>query len=189
MIFNLLMIYSFTLSSVCIFLGVAYLLTHGFALLQPTLCQNILKKAPRHEVLGISLMALATGWFCWVLLNVDLMEYTPYRRLFVFGVLIGGGLVIFYVRPLLTARALGALLLLLAYVLLDACFMRNEPLKLIIVATAYLYIIAGMILVASPYYLRDALDWIYQTPQRAQVAAVAGCLYGVILLVLGLVVF
>lgn len=183
------MIYHFTLQQVSIVLGALLLIGHTFALLQPTLCQKFLQKLPRHTPIGITLMVLATLWFSWVLINMDLMEYSSYRNQFLIVVVLGGSLVIAFVRELLTGRALGALLLLAAYVILDACFLRNEPLKLILVINAYVYIIMGMTLVASPYYLRDAIEWVYEKPLRSHWAAVIGASYGAALLILGLTVF
>lgn len=183
------MIYSFTLQQISLVLGTLYLLGHGLALLQPALCRKFLLAAPRNYPLGVTLMTFATAWFSWLMLSIDLMEYTPYRKIFTLVGLVGGALVIFHLRELLTGRALGSLLLLLAYVLLDAAFPRDEPLKLVIVCTAYVYIVAGMILVSSPYRLRDALQWFFQNDRRARIAAGLGLSFGVVLLILGAAVF
>jgi hypothetical protein len=183
------MIYPFTLEQISLALGLFYIISHGFALLQPDFCQKTLLAAPRNYPLGVILMALATAWFTWLMLTIDLMEYTPYQKIFALVGLIGGALVIYFLRELLTGRALGSLLLLLSYVVLDAAFLRNEPLKLVLVGTAYIYIVVGMILVSSPYRLRDILQWIYQKKARSQVAAAAGILFGILLLILGLIAF
>lgn len=183
------MIYSFTLQQISLVLGALYLLSHGLALIQPGLCRRFLLDAPRNYPLGAVLMTLATAWFTWLMASIDLMEYTPYQKIFTLVALAGGALVIFHLRELLTGRALGSLLLLVAYVLLDASFLRNEPLKLVLVTTAYVYIIAGMVLVSSPYRLRDVLQWIYQNESRPTIAAALGLIFGVLLLILGLTVF
>lgn len=183
------MIYHFTLQQVSLVLGALLLLTHAYALFQPALSQKFLKKLPRHTPIGIALMILATLWFSWVLINMDLMEYSSFRNHFLIVVVIGGSLMIGFVRELLTGRAIGALLLLAAYVILDACFMRNEPLKLILVINAYVYIIMGMALVASPYFLRDAIEWVYENHARSCSAALLGVFYGATLMLLGLTVF
>jgi hypothetical protein len=183
------MIYPFTLQQIALALGTLYLLSHGLALARPALCRNFLLASPRNYPLGAVLMALATAWFTWLMGSIDLMEYTSYQKIFSLVVLTGGALAIFYLKELLTGRALGSLLLLVAYVLLDASFLRDEPLKLIIVGTAYVYIIVGMILVSSPYRLRDALQWVYRDERRARMAAALGLVFGVLLLILGLAVF
>ncbi len=183
------MIYPFTLQEISLVLGALYLLSHGLALIRPTLCRDFLLAAPRNYPLGAVLMTVSTAWFTWLMASIDLMEYTRYQKIFAIVALVGGALVIFFLRELLTGRALGSLLLLVAYVLLDASFMRDEPLKLVLVCTAYAYIIAGMVLVSSPYRLRDVIQWIYQNERRAQIAAGLGLVFGAVLLVLGLTVF
>jgi hypothetical protein len=186
---DFLMIYSFTLQQVSLALGLCYILSHVWALFQPHLCRKFLLGAPRNYPLGVSLMALATAWFTWLMLSIDLMEYGTYRNIFALVGLVGGALVIYHLRELLTGRGLGALLLLASYVLLDAAFLRDEPLKLVLVVMAYVYIVAGMLLVSSPYYLRDAIQWVVQTEKRFQAAAGLGMGLGILLLILALTVY
>ncbi|NJK92152.1 MAG: hypothetical protein HC904_10170 [Blastochloris sp.] len=183
------MIYDFTLQQVSFVLGLLYILSHGYVLLQPKQAEKFLLAAPRHAALGVGLMVLATLWFTWLMVNVDLMEWHHLRRIFVIAGLVGGVLVVIYMKELLTGRALGVLLLLAAYVLLDAAFLRDEPLKLLVVVNAYAYVIAGMFLAASPYYLRDVLSLFYRDPRWMPVAAGAGVVWGGVLLVLACWVF
>jgi hypothetical protein len=183
------MTYLFTLQEVALFLGAVYLLSHGLVLLRPVFCRRILLAAPRNEVLGCGLLGAAALWFVWLMYRIDLMEYTPYRKIFVLVSLVGTGLVMFYLRELLTGRAVGCLLLLLAYVILDVAFLRDEVWKLVLVGTAYIYVVAGMVLVSSPYRLRDFITWIYAKEKRAQAGAVLGVVFGLLLIYLGWFVF
>ncbi|MDR1191524.1 MAG: hypothetical protein LBK60_07670 [Verrucomicrobiales bacterium] len=179
------MIYHFTLSQVAVALGLAYLLTHGWALWRAADCQRLLRAFPRNYPAGIALMVAAGLWFAWLILHADLMDFAPYQDLFfVITAALTVGMLIF-VREFLAVRALGALLLLLANVLLDAAFLDDRCVKFVVTVSAYAYIIAGIAFVSSPYLLRDALTWIYQTPRRAKLAAAGGVIFGALLLTLG----
>lgn len=183
------MIYSFSLASVSIFLGIIYILSHGFALLKFETCRDFLFQIPRNTAVGIGLMVIATAWFIWLILEIDLMEYSHLRQSFLTGSIITCVLVIFFVREFLTARAAGALLLLLAQILLDAAFLRDDAIRLIVTLTAYFYVLVGMFFVGAPYLMRDAFEWIYRTESRAKIAAGSGVAFGVLLLGLGLFVY
>lgn len=183
------MIYDFSLAQVSIFLGVFYLVSHGFAFLQYDMCRNFLLKAPRNEKLGIGILLAATAWFIWLVLSIDLMEYTHLRQSFLVASIVTCGLVITFVREFLTARATGAFLLLFSQVLLDAAFLRDENIRYVITLTAYIYVIVGMFLVGAPYLMRDILEWIYQSESRGKAAAGAGVGFGLVLLGLGLFVY
>lgn len=183
------MVYPFSLQQVTLTLGIFYVLSHGFALLKPEACRNFLAQLPRNYNLGAVLMVGATLWFAGVLWKIDLMEYTKFRNLFILIVLAGGGAATWFLPDHLSGRALGSLLMLFAYLMLDAAFLNNQPLKLVVVSTAYVYIIAGMFLAASPYLLRDGIQFIYKTHQRAKAAAAAGAVFGLILCALALAVF
>jgi hypothetical protein len=47
---------------------------------------------------------------------------------------------------------------------LYACLVRDEPSKLVLVLIAYLWIVAGMLMVAAPHFLRDWIDFILSRP-------------------------
>jgi len=183
------MIYPVSLATVALFVGFLYVVLHGAVWWKSASAPALLKTLPRHRALGWVLLALATLWFALLLGNIDLMEYTPHRRIFVMAVLVIGGLSAVYLTEFLTARALGALLLLGAQVLLDAAFLQNETSRLVVTVTAYGWIIAGMFLVGMPYVLRDVIAWLAAKSIRLRVAAAAGTLWGGLLLFLGLFVY
>ncbi|MDD5261938.1 MAG: hypothetical protein PHD76_08845 [Methylacidiphilales bacterium] len=183
------MIYSLTLQQVAIALGLIYILAHGWALWKPEQTRRFLLAAPRNYPLGVLLMLAAGLWFCGLIFYADLMDFKSYQNIFLLFAVAMTAAVIWYVREFLTARALGVLLLLLANVLLDAAFLRNEPSKLVITVLAYVYAVVGMFLVGSPYHLRDFLGWLYKTEKCARWAAWGGVAFGVVLLGLGLFVY
>lgn len=94
-----------------------------------------------------------------------------------------------YVREFIAVRALGVLLLLGANILLDACFLREDKLRLVVVAYAYLLIVKGMLMVGAPYLLRDAIDWAFASPLRGKGLFLLGLVFAVLLLGLGVFVY
>ena len=148
-----------------------------------------MESAPRNYPLGALLMTAGGIWFAALIYCGDLMDYKEYQQWFFILALLLTAAVVFFVRELLTARALGVLLLLLSNVLLDSAFLRNEQTKLVLVLLAYVYAVAGIFLVGSPYLLRDFLAWVYKTELRARLAAWGGVLFGLLLLFLGLFVY
>ncbi|MEO0453601.1 MAG: hypothetical protein AAFY98_05635 [Verrucomicrobiota bacterium] len=183
------LIYSFTLTQVALALGILYLGAYLTLLLKPAQGKALALAFPRHYQTGLILTGVATVWFVWLLQTADLMEYTPHRTKFVVGFIALAIASCFYLKEFLSVRAAGVLALLFAKVMLDAAFLRDEPVRLVITVLAYLFIVKGMILVASPYLLRDAVVWVFHQPERANVLSYIGIGLGVVLVSLGLFVY
>lgn len=183
------LIYSFSLSQVAVALGLAYLITHGWAVWRPQAAMSVLRAFPRHGLAGWVLLALATLWFVGLMATIDLMEYTPHRAKFVLGTLVLGGLSAHFMREFLAVRSLGVLLLLVAQVLLDAAFLRDETSRLVVTVTAYAYVVAGMFMVGAPYMMRDAIAWLTKNELRFRIAAGLGTAFGLLLLFLAAVAY
>lgn len=183
------MIYSFTLSQVAIGLGVIYLITHGFALCSPKAVVCWLEDFPRNTRVGIGLMVAAALWFGWILSSQDLMDFSPYRNIFLIGITVIGVCTVMFLQEYIAVRALGILLLLFANVLLDAAFTRQEVSRLLITLTAYFYVIFGMFWVGAPYLMRDQLRWLCSKTRRLKIASGAGVVFGSILLFFGVFIY
>jgi hypothetical protein len=182
-------IYHFSLAAVAIVTGFLYLVLHLWAALQPGRFIPLAKTFPRHLIIGRVLMAVAAVWMVWMCATMDLGEFTAMRTpITIFFGALGVG-AFWLLSDYLAVRALAALLLLGANVLLDAAFMSDNPWKLVIPLLAYLWIIVGIILVCSPYRLRDGLDWALKDEKRCQLFAWPGVVFGVILVGLGLFVY
>ena len=93
-----------------------------------------------------------------------------------------------FVPDFLAVRALGMLALLVAEPLLEAAFLREEQVRLLLVVLVYVWIIAGMFWVGMPYTLRDQISWVSATEKRWRAAAFAGLAYGALLCAGGLLV-
>lgn len=183
------MIYHFTLQQVAVVLGAMYFIGHGWALWRHDACKKIALAFPRNYPAGVALTLGAGAWFCWLILNADLMDFAPYRDWFFVGAAaLTVGMIIF-VREFLAVRATGALYLLLANVLLDAAFLDDRPVKFVITVAAYAYVVFGILFVAAPYLMRDMLTWFYRADRRGKLAAAGGVAFGLLLLGLGIFVY
>jgi hypothetical protein len=183
------MIYSFTLSQVALVLGLVYLAGHLWTWKNPAMAKHLLQAFPRHYPAGVALMGVATLWFAFLLSTIDLMEYTPHQTKFIFVVLTLGTLTAIYVREFLAVRAFGAILLLLAQVLLDSAFLRDEISRLVVTVTAYVYVMVGLFLIGMPYILRDAVAFVFAHETRAKAFAAGGAAFGLLLVLLALFVY
>jgi hypothetical protein len=117
------------------------------------------------------------------------MEYTPHRPKFLVGFTVIAIASAFFLRDFLAVRASGVILLLLAKVLLDAAFLRDESSRYLITVLAYIFVFKGMALVAWPYLMRDGIDWLYQNHRRPPICFSIGTGLGILLILAGLFVY
>ena len=183
------MIYHFSLASVAVVVGLAYVAFHLWAALRPTQFMVLARRMPRHVVVGRMLMGVATVWMVILCATMDLGDFSRMRygiTLF-FGAL--GILSFWLLTDFLAVRALAVLLLLGANVLLDGAFLSDQPAKFLIPGLAYVWIVFGIVLTCSPYLMRDALDWVSSRQPRLPWLAWPGVIFGVVLIVLGATVY
>lgn len=177
-----------SLKAVSILLGGIYLVSHGFAAVQSEAFTTWLKKFPRDTGAALVLLAICVLWTLWLLWNLHIGNLQSWRV----PVLVAGPVVFFllwkFAPQFLAVRMLGCLLLLAAAPVLQACFLRPESARLILVVMAYAWIILGMFLVGKPYLLRDWIDMIISRKWLTPLAY-AGAAYGIILIILGAFVF
>lgn len=183
------MIYSFSLSQVAVWLGFGSFLIHAWCFFDYEKAVKWWRAFPRSELWGAVLLGLATAWGAWLAGTMNLMEYTRFRPLFVLAAVGLGVSSWLYVREFLAVRSLGLLLLLGANVLLDACFLREDALRLIVVGYAYLMAVAGMFMIGAPYLMRDALAWSFANPFRGKLLISSGMVFALVLLGLGVFVY
>ena len=180
------LIYSFGLREISLFLGVLYLVAHLLPLIKPFYFQDLLQKLPRSILVGYITTTIATLWGASLLNTMDLGEYNKFRTIFTLLTFVGGTLCCFYVRDFLSLRALGVLLLLGASVILDGAFLIDNRFKIPLVCNAYAWIILGMTLVSSPYLIRNAIQWGIAELRRWQLLMSLGVIWGFIVLGLGI---
>ncbi|MEM7699843.1 MAG: hypothetical protein AAF236_15720 [Verrucomicrobiota bacterium] len=177
------------LQTMGIIVGVFLLVTHLFALIKPDLAKDFLSKFPRHEKIGIVLCVIAFAWGLVVWTGMDLGEFywaERYVQLIIIAVGVG---VLVYVREFLAVRSLGFLLILVGAPILDSAFLKDPVSRLLLVALAYAGILLGMFWMGMPYLLRNAISWVLKVPGRFTIGALAGAVYGVVVLVCAIVLW
>ena len=183
------MIYSFPLSQVAAWLGFGVFLVHAWCFFDYDRAVVWCRKFPRSEAWGGGLLAVATAWAAWLAGTMNLMEYTRFRPLFVLAAVALGVTSWLYVREFIAVRALGILFLLGANILLDACFLREDTARLVVVGYAYFMVVGGMFMVGAPYLLRDLIDWYFANPFRGKLLLALEMVSGLVLLGLGLFLY
>ncbi|MCF6312342.1 MAG: hypothetical protein L3J39_07810 [Verrucomicrobiales bacterium] len=175
--------YDLTLKTVGLGLGALLIVAHLLILLKRDSTQAWLKALPRNEGLGMWILAIDFAWCFLVWSEMDLGEFINIKKSVQVGLVIGFLGFGFYVREFLAVRAIGLFLILLACPVLNAAFLQPPVTRLLLVFLAYAWIIKGMFYVGMPYLMRDGIDWVLTTPSRLKMAAMAGLVYGMAVLI------
>lgn len=176
------MIYSFSLESALLAVGLLLLLGHLFALFFEGPVRRNLQAFPRSAVAGNLLFCVAAIYFGCLVAWTDLGEFTSMRPKFIIATVVAAVLTLRFVQEFLSVRALGMLLLLVAEPLLEAAWMRPELGRLFLVVLVYCWIVAGLFCIGMPYLLRDAIEWVTLARWRWRAAVFSGIFYGILLL-------
>ena len=183
------MTYFVSLKITAIIIGLLSIAGHVPAALMPERFASLVKTLPRNYPLGVFFMLAATLWFTLLTGMMDLGELSNMRTDLMIVWAIAGVLLVIFVPTFLAARGLGCLLLLAAAVILDAAFLVQTPWRYVMTLLAYAWVIWGMVLVYSPHYWRDVIDFSTRTPERFRLLSWIGAAFGVLLLILGLFVY
>ena len=178
-----------TLSQVAILLGAALAIPQVWALMKPVEAGVALRKFPRSEGWGYLLMAIGAGWFLYRLNQEAIAEFATYKPYMLIGF---GGVAVaacFFVTDYLAVRGMSiTMLMLCAYVLSKTRFVET-PWRLVLVVAAYIWIIAAMWWMISPWRLRDLIQWATATPERLRKVAAARLAFALLVIVLGVTVY
>jgi hypothetical protein len=183
------MTYFVSLKIVAIVIGLFYIATHLPGALAPHWAALRARTLPRNYPLGVVLMLAATLWFVVLTGLMDLGELSNMRTQLMVVWALAGILTAIFVPGFLAVRGLGCLLLLGAAVILDGAFLVQTPVRLVMTILAYVWVIAGMVLVYSPHLGRDGIVYLVQTPRRCRLFSWPGVAFGVLLIVLGLLFY
>lgn len=156
----------------------------------PSGTRRALAAFPRNVWLGRVLAAVALAWSTALVMDMPLGFVEPYKMgLYGVGPIVYC-LVIFLMDELLAARALGGLLLLVAEPALAATRAPGlSAWRLVIVALAYAWVVAGMALVLGPYWFRKTVEVVCRTDTRCRWVGGVGVGAGILMIVLGVTVF
>ncbi len=177
------MIYSLSLKTACLAVGLILIALHTYAFLSKEQVQAWLRDFPRSQFWGLVLMAVATIWSWWLIKTIDLGEFDNWRGRLLIIIPVLGFLGWRYIEDFLAVRALGMCVLLAAEPLLEAAWMRPETGRLLLVSLVFAYIIAALFWIGMPYCLRDQIAWVSRTATRWQTVCLAGIAYGAALLI------
>lgn len=177
------------LQVLCVVIGVAYLVLHAPLVLAPAVTRRLCDRFPRDRYAGAVLAAIALAWSAWEVNDMPLGFVDAYKSSLWVVTPVVYVLVLAFMNELLAVRALGGLLLLCASPVLDVQRMHPSYWTWVIAALAYLWVVAGVIFVLSPYRFRHAVERFCVTDVLCRILGAAGMGVGVLLLVLGFTVF
>ncbi|MDD5706887.1 MAG: hypothetical protein PHR35_13265 [Kiritimatiellae bacterium] len=172
-----------------ILLGILALAVGVPLLAAPVPAARCWRALPRHRWAGRILSAAALLWAGWLVYDAPLEFLIPFRRYILPAAAIAVPLTWMATPDLLACRALGGLLALLPAPVLVVARSHPSSWRLLVVTWMYLWAIAGMWLMMSPYRLRDWIEAVTRTPQRQRLCGAAFTAMGALLTGLALSVF
>ncbi len=142
------------------------------------------KALPRSRTAAFVFFGGGSAWFTYQVAGMsaaDLILFSsPTPFVFLFAAL--AVLSFIYLPEFLAVRGLSVLTLVGAWPLLMSAYGRYElPQRLFLVSALYIAVSAAIYLGASPFRLRDCIDWLYRTPGRARVLGAGLTAYGLLL--------
>jgi hypothetical protein len=144
----------------------------------------------RHDLWGWALTAADLAWAGWLILHTPPFSAMQNIQPMVYlGAPLAFFLVVVFLDEMLAARALGGLLLLLGSPIMMAARANESSLAFIMTLLAYAWVVAGMILVVSPFRLRQAATHLAADRQRFRSCAFFTLALGAFLLLLGLTAY
>jgi len=177
------------LSTLAVGFGVIYSAPQIFGLVRPAAFASAARKFPRSEPWGYLLMALGTIWFLANLQAESISDFAAYRNLMLPGFGAVGLLTCLFVRDFLAVRGFAIVLLLLAKLMLDTARWHDSQWRLLLSTLAYIWILAAMWLIISPWRLRDMINWLTANETRIRISSAIRLAVGLLILGLGLFVF
>ena len=143
--------------------------------------ESAVRAFPRSRTAAYALLGGAAAWFLYEVLRLGPADFGQYKHLLFLVFLVTAVGSFYFVPDFLAVRGLAGLVLLTANVLLEAAFLEDPQLRLFLVGFVYLAIIAALVLGASPYKLRDFLEWLYRQSWRPKAVGAAFAAYGLLL--------
>jgi len=140
---------------------------------------------PRHVWAGRILAAVDILWSALLLMQMRFAWVDAHHVIVYAAVPVAYVLVILFVDDLLAARALGGLMLLTPLPILESAFAHPSLSRLIMTVFAYLLVIFGIVLVWSPFKLRQWTEHWINRPPIARAVGIVGLIIGADMLLLG----
>ena len=179
----------FPLSTIAVVLGCFIMAVNLPAIFAPAIFRRMATSFSRNPWAGWILTAIDVAWVSWVIYHASLGRFEPLKPLVYVGAPVSFLAMVFFMDELLAPRALGGLLLLLANPVLISARWLDTEWRLVMVVIAYIWVIAGIAFVLSPFLLRQAAEWGTKTNIRCLVGGSIRFLVGLFVLILGLKVY
>lgn len=178
-----------SLSGLCLLTGTVNLALFLPLLFVPGLAQRVIRAFPRNAWVGAVLAAVAVAWAAWEVNDMPLGFVDAYKTwLWVLGPVVYG-LVMLFMNELLASRALGGLLMLSASPVLETQRLHDSPWTVVPAVLAYAWVVAGMVLMLSPYRFRHAAEFCCSTRGGCRFTGLVGVVTGGVLVALALTSF
>ncbi len=177
------------ISHIAYLLALIYLSAGLILALGGTSVHEMLKQFPRNRVAGAILAALAIGWSALLFWNSPLGWFEPYRQTIPYIAVAVYLLTVTLVHELLAPRALGGLLLLVAAPVLNSIRWEPTAWRLVLTVQAYIWVIAGILLVFSPYRFRRFCNRMDQIRGRHGITGTLFALLGICMAILAMTVY
>ena len=157
--------------------------------LAPDPLRRLLLAFPRSRWPGWLLTTIDLGWVSWVVYHASLGSFDGLKPSLFLLTPLAFVLLVFFMDELLAPRALGGLLLLLANPILNAARWHPSPWHFVMTVLAYVWVVAGIVLVLSPFRFRQVAGFATRTDARCRIGGLIRMALGLLLLALGLTVF
>lgn len=157
--------------------------------LAPAQMREALRVFPRSRLPAWVLLAFDVTWVAWVMLHAPLGRFEYVKPWLYAAAPAAFVLMAVFMDELLAPRALGGLLLLVANPVLNAARWHESNWRLVMTVIAYLWVVAGIALVLSPYRFRHAVEIGTKTDVRCRAGGLVRLLFGVLVLVLAFKVY
>lgn len=161
----------------------------GSMMILPERVRDWLRRFPRRRSAGWILATVVLVWWGTRIYHSPLGHFEQYRNLLFILIPLAIVLCGYFVEELLAPRALGALLILVPVVMLDAARWHESPLRLVMAVFAYLLIIKGCVLVVAPYWFRKGAERLIATDKQCRVWGAFGAGFGTLFIWLGFGVY
>ena len=158
-------------------------------MLTPEKMRDGLLAFPRSKWLGILLLIIDLVWIVLLIKETPMNTFEKYKTLIMSLAPVAFFLIVFYLDELLAPRALGGLLLLVATPILSAARWHDSQWRLVVTTITYLWIVAGMILVLSPFRFRHWMNKFVQSDGHTRKIGLFKLAASVFIIILGLKVY
>ena len=178
-----------SLSTMAIALGCFLMAVNLPAIFAPAFFRRMATRFSRNAPAGWALLAVDVVWVAWIIFHASLGPFDPVKPLIYVAAPVSFFAMVFFMDELLAPRALGGLLLLMANPVLNSARWLDTQWRLVMVVIAYIWVIAGITFVLSPFRLRQSAEWGTKTDFRCILGGSIRFLAGAFVLFLGLKVY